>query len=78
MARHDDRDGVGAIGGAYGTARAGAADRDGDLAVASGFTGGDFAQGRPHVALERRAAGFDWEIGEGVDVAVEIGVELRP
>src|SRR3954470_10261738 len=56
VARHEDRDLIGAIGPGDGADGRRAADAIGDLAVAARLAARDLAQRRPHLRRKRRAA----------------------
>src|SRR5215469_8185400 len=75
VAGDDDRDGIGAVGQAYGTRCVGVADASGKFPVGDGFSVRDAAETLPDGLLERRALRGEGEV-EGFKLPGEVGAQL--
>jgi hypothetical protein len=75
VARHDDGDGIGAIGYTYGADGFWPVEFRGELAIADCAADTDAAQGCPDFPLERRASGFNLESVDRVEVSIEVRFE---
>src|SRR5208282_5844494 len=73
VAGDDDRDRIGAAGGADGAGDG--AEALGDIAVGQGLAEGDLAHHLPDLAMEFAAGRSEWEIEHG-ELAVEVILEL--